>query len=374
MHKRAVAAVALLGLVVLATVAILVAQRDREPQPQPTEPVTPLAATMLVQVRDPSLLAMGSVLMGVDAPRTHLDQLWWTPDWWIDQIGPQEVSAAELGRKPVQYAMQTLESQVQVPVDDAWVMDRLAFAGLIDAVSGVRLDLAMPTAYLDEQGLPQILEAGTQTLAGAQAADYVLDPSLRNEALRLQRFQAVWDQVLRRFPADQERSRALVVSLGVLSKTTMTTEELADFMTQANRLRIAGDSSQSQVPLEPDNAVRVRPPQGVRTAYALSVDLMPLRMANVFVDHPRPEDPVARINAAAIRDEDLEVLRGQLLGRGWQTAWGGRTAASTTAIAVDPSVPEADVTGLEQAIGITPQSQELPWGDAQVDVARPVGS
>jgi hypothetical protein len=317
---------------------------------------------------------MGSVLMGVDAPATQLDQLWWTPDWWIDQVGPQEVSAAELGRKPVQYVMQTLESQVQVPVDDAWVMDRLAFAGLIDAVGGVRLDVAMRTAYLDDQGLPQILEVGIQNLAGAQAADYVLDPSLRNEAMRLQRFQAVWDQVLRRFPADQERSRTLVVSLGVLSKTTMSTEELADFMTQAHRLRIAGEYLESQVPLEPADAVRVRPPQGVRTAYALSVDRMPQRMADAFADHPRPQDPVARVRAAAVRDEDLEVLRDQLLARGWQTAWGGRTAQTTTSVAVSPDVPEAQVTGLEQAVGIPPQTLELPWGDARVDVARAVGS
>jgi hypothetical protein len=244
----------------------------------------------------------------------------------------------------------------------------------VDALGGVRLDLAMRTAYLDDQGLPRILEAGLQTLPGAQAADYVLDPSLRNEALRMQRFQAVWDQVLRRFPADQQRSRTLVTSLGVLSKTTMSTEELADFMTQAGRLSIDGASTQSQLPLDPADPVRVQPPQGVRTAYGLNVERMPRRMATVFVGYPRPDAPVARVNAAAIRDEDIESLRAQLLARGWQTAWGGRTLQTTTSVAAVPGLPPAEVTQLEQAVGIPPQIRELPWGDAQVDVARAVGS
>ena len=44
---------------------------------------------------------------------------WWTAQWWIDQVGIEEVSAAELGRKPVPYVMQTVQNQIGVPVDDA---------------------------------------------------------------------------------------------------------------------------------------------------------------------------------------------------------------------------------------------------------------
>lgn len=373
MHKRAVAAVALLGLVILATVAILVAQPDRAPQPTPA-PTTPTPGTLLVQVRDPALLALGSVLMGVDAQNTHLDQLWWTTDWWVDQIGPQEVSAAELGRKPVQYSMQTLQAQAEVPVDDAWVMDRLAFAGLVDAVGGVRLDLPARTAYVDYQGLPRILEAGPQTLAGAQAADYVLDKSLRGEAIRLLRFQGVWDQILRRFPGDSEKARTLVVSLGALSKTTMTADALAAYMSKARALRVTGAYGQAQVPLTEANFVRVQPPQGIRVAYALDPQRMPRRMRELFQGYPAPQQPTARLAAAAIRSDDTETLRDQLVTRGWQTAWGGRTAASTSSVTVPPGTPAAQVTQLQQALGVTPSTAAVPWGDAQVDLARPVPS
>ncbi|MEI2644037.1 MAG: LCP family protein [Candidatus Nanopelagicales bacterium] len=373
MHKRAVAAVALLGLVIVATLAIIVSRQDQTPQPPP-QPTPPAPATMIVQVRDSTLLAQGSVLMGINGESTRLDQLWWTTDWWVDQIDVQEVSAAELGRKPVQYVMQTVQAQVQVPVNDAWVLDRLAFAGLIDAVGGVRLNLTQRAAYVDEQGVPQFLDAGPQTLAGAHAADYVLDPSLRDTAVRMARFQAVWDQVLRRFPTDPEKSRALMVSLGVLSKATMTTDELADFMAQAKQLRVTSAYGQAEVPLDPGNLVRIQPAQGVRTAYALSAADMPSRMAGIFEEYPSPAEPIARVAAAAFRSEDVTAIRDQLTTRGWQTAWAGRSEAGESSLIVPPGTSAQQVTQLQQAVGLTPQEQDLPWGDAQVDIARAVGS
>ncbi len=379
MHRRAVAALTLLGLVVIATLAIVVSQqRKLDPQPTPTAPTSapaPTSAqTLLVQVRGSSLLALGSVLMGINPDRTQLDQLWWTPDWWIDQVGSQEVSAADLGRKPIEFVTTALQNQTQVPVEDAWVMDRLAFAGLVDAVGGVRVELASRTAYLNEQGLPEILEPGPQTMPGARAADYVLDPSLRNEKTRLTRFQSVWDQILRRFPADQEKARTLVVSLGALSKSTTTTDELADYLAQAKRLLIAGDHAQGTVPLTSDNFVRVVPPQGVRTAYALDATRMPRRMTGLFEGYSSLDQPVARMYAAAIRSEDMEIMREQLSTRGWASAWGGRSTQMTSSALVQPGTSPALTLGMEQATGMIPATGELPWGAARVDVARAMRS
>ena len=376
MHKRAVAAVALLGVVILATVSILVAQQRkyRDPQPTVSPTSTPEGQTLLVQVRDSSLLALGSVLMGVDGEQTQLDQLWWLPEWWIDQVGAQEVSAADLGRKPVPFAMTAVQNQTQVPVDGAWVMDRLAFAGLVDAVGGVRLDLPSRTAYLNDQGVPEILEAGPQTMAGAKAADFVLDPSLRNEGIRLRRFQSVWDQILRRFPTDQEKARTLVVSMGALSKTTMTTDQLADYLSTAKALRVTGEYAQRTVPLTSDNFVRVNPPQGVQAAYALDTLRMQRRMAGMFQGNEPLDQPVARVYAAAIRSESLETMRDQLSTRGWASAWGGRTTQMVSGAIVTPEVSDAQALGLQTATGMIPARGELPWGSARVDVSRTMGS
>ncbi len=367
MHKRAVGAVVLLVVVVAATLAILVRQQGAPPPPDPP-PNPTTSRTMLVQVRDPSLLALGSVLMGIEDDR-RLNQLWWTPEWWIDQIGQEEVSGAELGRKPVPFVMETIQNQVQVEVDDAWVLDRLAFAGLVDAVGGVRLDITDQTIYLTDQERPAVLSPGVQTLSGAQAADYVLDASLRDEQVRLTRFQAVWDQVLRRFPTDSEKARTLVVSLGALSKVTMPAEELALMMSDARDLRVAGAYEQTQVILDEDNGIQVRPPQSVRRAYALDAPATSGQLAAVFRDFPLPPDPVARVKTVEVRADTVATVRAQLLARSWQSAWGGRAITSTTTVTVDPGVPAEQVVGLQQALGVPPVTEPLVLAQAQVDVA-----
>lgn len=374
MHSRAAGAVGLLVVVIVATVLILITRQD-PPLPPPDEPPEPVTQTLLVQLRDPDLLALGSVLMGVDEQR--LSQLWWTPEWWIDQLGRQEVSAADMGRKSIQYSMQTVQDQIAVRVDDAWVLDRLAFAGLVDAVGGVRLDVSETTSYVTHAGDRALLSPGVQDLTGAQAADYVLDSSLRDETVRLRRFQAVWDQVLRRFPTDPEKARTLVVSLGTLSKATMPSEDLSALLSSARDRQVTGASVEARIRLDTANTVRVRPAQGVRQAFALNPRATARRLEPVFGSFPLPDDPVARVQAVTVRSRTVETLRAQMLSRGWQTAWAGRTLTPATTATVAPDVGQTEVAGLEQALGITPQVAPQPLGQAQVAVAAddqlPVG-
>jgi len=367
MHKRAVASVVLLLVVIAATVGILVS-RQQPVVPPPDNPPGPVNRTLLVQLRDSRLLAQGSVLMGVEE-NSRLVNLWWTGQWWIDQNGTQEVSAADLGRRPVPYLMDTVQNQLGVRVDDAWVLDRLAFAGLVDAVSGVRLDVTELTVYRTDKGTSAVLPAGMSTLTGAQAADYVLDASLIDEQVRLQRFQAVWDQIVRRFPTDPDKARTLVVSLGALSKATMPAEQLAVLLADAHELRVTEKYGEAQVALDGQNSVRVRPAQGVRVAYALDPFATARRVSRVFEAFPGPDEPVARIASVVIRDEAVTQIRAQLLTRSWRSAWGGRSITGATTVTVDPSVPEAQVVGLEQALGITPEQGPVPLADAGVAVA-----
>ena len=165
-----------------------------------------------------------------------------------------------------------------------------------------------------------------------------------------------------------------MVSLGVLSKSTLGADELAAFLAQARTLKVAGDHAQAQVPLDRTNLVRVQPPQGVRAAFALNEVRMPRRMADMFPGYPRPEQPIARVAAAAYRSEDVVAMREQLVVRGWLPAWAGRTQVGMSSVTVSPTVADPQVTQLEQAVGLPPVAGVLPWGDAQVDVARAVGS
>jgi hypothetical protein len=369
MHRRAVASVVLLLVVVAATVGILVSRQQVPVEPPVVSPTAvPTPGTLLVQLRDPTLLAAGSVLLGVREGE-RLDQLWWSAQWWVDQIGIQEVSAAELGRKPVPYVMQTVQNQIGVPVDDAWVLDRLAFAGLVDAVGGVRVQIDSPTVYLTDAGTPALIPAGVQTLSGAQATDFVLDASLTDEGERMRRFQKVWDQILRRFPTDVDKSRTLVVSLGALSKATMPTEELAVFLSDAHDLRVRGAHAEARVRLDEQNAVRVRPAQGVREAYALDPITTQQLIGALFDGYPALETPVARIQAVTVRDEAIERLRADLLGQSWSSAWGGRALTTATTTTVDPSVPADEVAALEEVTGVSAVPGEVALGQARVAVA-----
>jgi hypothetical protein len=367
MHKRAVAAVVLLAAVVMVAVGILVSQQDPV-QPQVDTPPDVPTHTLIVQVRDSSLLSRASVLLGVtDGER--LNQMWWPADWWVDMSGRQEIIAADLGRLPVPYVMQTVQNQVQVRVDDAWVMDRLAFAGVVDAVGGVRLDIGEAVVFRDEAGSRVTLSAGVQPLTGDRAADYVLDPGLRDEGERVRRFRAVWDQVLRRLPTDPERARTLVVSLGALSKPTLPPEQLAALLAEARELRVTGRVAEGRVRLDADNTVRVRPRQGVGTAYAVDADATEPVVDRIFDGYPAGEDPVARVLAAVPRAPAVEAVRGGLLSRGWPTAWGGRAAADDPEVVIDPGVPPAGALTVEQALGMEPVRAPVALGDARVVVA-----
>jgi hypothetical protein len=196
-----------------------------------------------------------------------------------------------------------------------------------------------------------------------------LDVSLSDEDVRLRRFQAVWDQVLRRFPTDVEKSRTLVVSLGALSKATMPTEELAVYLSDAHDLRVRGAYAEARVRLDEQNAVRVRPPQGVREAYAMDTFATRERIAPLFEGYPALDSPVARIQAVTVRDEAIEQLRADLLGESWATAWGGRALTTQSSATVDPSVPSAEVTALEAVTGVSAVPGEVAMAQARVAVA-----
>ena len=75
---------------------------------------------------------------------------------------------------------------------------------------------------------------------------------------------------------------------------------------------------------------------------------------------PGTPDPVARIQAVQVRAPTAATIRAQLLTRSWQSAWGGRAITAATSVTVDPSVPAAEVVGLEQALGIEPTVEKLP--------------
>ena len=228
MHKRAVASVVLL--------LVVVAADGRDPRPRQREPGPPVVAQRPLQHRARCSCNYGirpcwhraRVFLGVRDGGVSTS-CWWTGQWWVDQIGIQEVSAAELGRKPVPYVMQTVQNQIgrtgrrrlgARPVGlrrDWWMPSK-----------GVRIDVKRPTVYLTDARDPGTDPCGPADTVGAQAADFVLDTSLTDENVRAQVPGGLGPDTPP-VPDGCRESRTLVVSLGALS-ATMPTEELAVYV------------------------------------------------------------------------------------------------------------------------------------------------
>lgn len=374
-HRRTVVALVLLALVLTAVAGIVMFRNPAaepspsgEPSVQPQPPVQ--SDTLMVLVRDKRLLAAGSLLLGVGLgdQLDGVSQLFWGQQWWIDQRGRFEISAADLGQQPLGTAMDILARQTSVAVDDAWVLDRLAFAGLVDAVGGVRLRSAQVTTFETLSGEQVVVKRGVRTLNGSQAADYVMDASLDDPQVRQVRFEQVWNQILRRFPADVERSRTLIISLGALSQTTLPSEDLADLL-QSVHVAVASDRDETYVlPLDPEDAVTVRPPQGVRTAYALDDGQASRPVTEMFAGHPGPATPIARVRSSRPRSAATVAVRDDLAAEEWGWAWGGRTAAVQTGAMVAKDVTESAAVRLSRAVGVQPTRGRVPLADADVDV------
>ena len=107
-----------------------------------------------------------------------------------------------------------IATELRRPMAGSIIFDRLAFAGLVDAVNGidVTLDHALTVHRVD--GSVDVLEPGLQTLDGIAAATHALsDPT----GVRLH---ACINALLSELPTDHNRLTGLVKSLGAAMRAT----------------------------------------------------------------------------------------------------------------------------------------------------------
>lgn len=244
-RRRSVIALALLAAVALAMGLVVWANRDAPaPSPQPTATATasptvePLEAdpTLLVQVRDDSFINIGNVLVGLAEDGSGA-QLYLPPTLVVNAVGNRQETLGATGVAPIQQAPELVEAQTGVRTDGALVLDRLAFAGLVDAVGGIQVEVPATVAFVDRAGTTlAVIPAGTQALDGPEAALYAtyLTPGAPPEEQYL-RFQQAWNALLPLLPDSEDRMRAILGSLGALARSTQSIAPLAQFLTEAGR-------------------------------------------------------------------------------------------------------------------------------------------
>ena len=214
--------------------------------PSPTGASTPATAPalLLVQALNESGYAINNVLLGtLPAPTQRSPRLAYLPGGLLVD-GPG--GPTTLGRTPfspdTRAAVVAMTDTFAVSVTGGIALDRLALAGLIDAVGGIwinvpeRLFIARP-----DQGLPLVVAPGWQRFTGISGADYatLLTPG-GTQTQVLQRFAAVFAQIIRRLPVSDERLRQVFTNLGSLAPSTTTTDVLVSAFSQARDGELAG--------------------------------------------------------------------------------------------------------------------------------------
>lgn len=170
----------------------------------------------LVDSADPAL-ASGWVAIGVRAPEGQGGVVTVLPVGGPSlSVQPLRIDAATtaLGINDAEGLQTAIAGHLRRPMAGAIIFDRLALAGLVDAVDGIEvpLDHAITVHRVDDS--VDVFEPGLRRLDGIAAATYALsDPT----GVRLN---ACVDALLRELPTDTDRLGGLVKSLGAAMRST----------------------------------------------------------------------------------------------------------------------------------------------------------
>jgi len=199
-------------------------------QPTPTntdatEIIEPVL--LLVQVQDRTGYAAGNTLLGTEpvGPRSGVAevQMGFVPSSLLVPVRESLMTLGATATDPDTLTpWESMRAALDLDIEGSWTLDRLAFAGLVDSVGGVFVDVPQAIEVRDEDDeFVLVIRPGRQRLDGITAADYatlaIPGEDERDGALR---FRDVWVAVLARLPESPERLRQILTSLGSLARTT----------------------------------------------------------------------------------------------------------------------------------------------------------
>ncbi len=323
-RRRSVIALVLLAVVVAAMALVIRNSGAGQPLVDPVAPPDqrlPDHPTLLLQVRDDGLTNVNNVLMGLEPQVDRGSSLYLPQNLAVDLVAGRDETLGVTGFKPISEAAPLVAAQTGIQVDNTFVLDRLAFAGLVDSVGGITLDIAEPLVIMDRWGaIVDVIPLGQRTLDGPQAASYALylAPD-RPESERLARFQAVWEAVLAQLPSNPDQMRAILASLGALSRSTNTLASLADFLAVAGEDFREGEWASQNLPTRP-GAYGALPLEWVAPAAATQTALDLFSTAVLKPDEP----PIrVRVEQSGGVQAEMDAVRAQLVDAGFSFVWAG---------------------------------------------------
>jgi hypothetical protein len=222
-------------VIVLGLGFVAIVRSDGVPAPEPSPTAQPVEETMLLQVLDGDGYAVGNVVMGIEPPEVEpLTIMLTVPASLLVAAGDDSVTlGATPGLADTLAGVTAIEQGLGVRIDAGLTLDRLAFAGLVDAVDGIWVELDRPIllpAIGGDNGR-RVLGPGWVKMDGIAAADYaVLRLPGETEADQIERFTGVLATTLERLPRSDDQMRQLLTSLGSLAASTVPTEDLVPFL------------------------------------------------------------------------------------------------------------------------------------------------
>jgi hypothetical protein len=242
-------------VIVLGLGFVALVRSEGLPTPTPTQTDLQVEETLLLQVLDADGYARGNVVIGIEPPATDpLTVFLAVPASLLVAQGDDSVTLGTTPQSADTLAGVTaIEGSLGLRVDAGLTLDRLAFAGLVDAVDGVWVELTRPILLpaIGEETRLRVLGPGWVKMDGIAAADYaVLRIPGESETDRIDRFLGVLQDTIERMPRTDEQMRQLLTSLGSLAQSTVPTEELVPFLMSVRADVDFGDVRTEVLPVE----------------------------------------------------------------------------------------------------------------------------
>ena len=242
-------------VIVLGLGFVALVRSEGLPTPAPTPTDLQVEETLLLQVLDADGYARGNVVIGIEPPATDpLTVFLAVPASLLVAQGDDSVTLGTTPQSADTLAGVTaIEDSLGLRVDAGLSLDRLAFAGLVDAVDGVWVELTRPILLpaIGEETRLRVLGPGWVKMDGIAAADYaVLRIPGESETDRIDRFLGVLQDTIERMPRTNDQMRQLLTSLGSMAQSTVPTEELVPFLKSVRSDVDFGDVRTEILPVE----------------------------------------------------------------------------------------------------------------------------
>jgi hypothetical protein len=242
-------------VIVLGLGFVALVRSEGLPTPAPTPTDLQVEETLFLQVLDADGYARGNVVIGIEPPATDpLTVFLAVPASLLVAQGDDSVTLGTTPQSADTLAGVTaIEDSLGLRVDAGLTLDRLAFAGLVDAVDGVWVELTRPILLpaIGEETRLRVLGPGWVKMDGIAAADYaVLRIPGESETDRIDRFLGVLQDTIERMPRTNDQMRQLLTSLGSLAQSTVPTEELVPFLKSVRSDVDFGDVRTEILPVE----------------------------------------------------------------------------------------------------------------------------